>query len=131
MQLANGKLLFTADDGATGFEPWILDPGATVQRIGIGCNPSGPAPTLHGTDPVLGTTFTIRGSSDRNGASVFLAVSPPASAITLGRACTLYVDPSNNTVLGPRLVVARTWSLPVFLPNVARSKDFAFVCKPR
>lgn len=61
--LANGRLIFTSDDGRQGAEPWVLDVGAAASSIGLGCGPRTLLPTLRGTAPVLGSVARLQGDS--------------------------------------------------------------------
>jgi ELWxxDGT repeat protein len=69
--VSGGRLLLQAQHPVLGIEPWVMDLGASVQRVGEACFTIGTAPRLDATPPVLGTTMTVRGS---NGPPVGFAV---------------------------------------------------------
>ena len=61
MLLARGDIVFTADDGVTGSEPWAVFPGASAQPIGAPCGANAGLPVFEGTDPVLGPEMKSTG----------------------------------------------------------------------
>ena len=89
-----GRLVFVADDGWRGMEPWALHPGATAMAYGEGCAASGYEPELRATDPVLGAslTFSVR-EAIANAAGVALFGAPSVPELQLGLGCALAVVP--------------------------------------
>jgi ELWxxDGT repeat protein len=59
----DGRLLLSAVLPLTGREPWVLDVGAHANAVGWGCSPAGGAALLTASEPVLGSSLTVRGSS--------------------------------------------------------------------
>lgn len=128
--LTNGRVLFTSDDLQHGAEPWVLDVGAAVSPLGLGCGPRALLPALRGTAPVLGSVARLEGDalpafgvallrlgvpssqpvllpvvgclswSDANGPSVHWAL--PFNA---GRFAELLAIPPANNLVGARIVV--------------------------
>ncbi len=116
--LSAGRVLFAADDGVHGSEPWILDPGATAQVVGAGCG-AGRAPSLRATDPVIGQAAQIEGADAPAGAAGFLLLGAPAPGLALpGSPCFAYVSPLGMSVVATFAVGATsTWSTSLFVPN--------------
>lgn len=118
--LSAGRLLFSADDGVKGAEPWMLFPGATAQIVGDGCGASQP-PSLRVADPALGTVATIAGDRvpANAGAVIVLVAAVPPRPLPVSRppGCTLYVDPGSALSLAGFVPGGPGWSLPAWIPN--------------
>lgn len=116
--LSAGQLLFVADDGTHGYEPWKVFPGATAQVVGEGCTSNGRQPTLVATDPVLGATATLGGDRAPAGAIGLVQVAAPLAApIPFGTGCTIYVDPAILVTLPGFPVVQPSWAQTLPIPN--------------
>ncbi|MBI5852082.1 MAG: hypothetical protein HZB39_13800 [Planctomycetes bacterium] len=70
--LSAGRVIFFADDGMHGQEPWVIEPGATSQSIGLRCTRGGVAPRLGATDPVLGGSTRITATNGPAATAGFL-----------------------------------------------------------
>ena len=90
--LCRGRLLFVADDGDTGMEPWVFFPGATAQEVGW---LSGKASLHAGGDPVLGNqmSLTVEGVPPKGKALIFLGA-PSSKALGLPGGTGFFLDPS-------------------------------------
>ena len=115
--LVNGRIIFTADDLKFGNELWVLDPGATAQVLGLGCTPRGIAPTLQGSDPVLGGNMRLDGNNARSSAGLLLISTRALPSIALRAGCRIFLALPNLTVLASFPVTNGKWSLPLFIPN--------------
>ncbi|MBK8980177.1 MAG: hypothetical protein IPM29_30110 [Planctomycetes bacterium] len=95
---SGGRLLFAADDGVHGYEPWRLDVGASAQCMGVGHGNSTP-PTLRADDPVLGTLGWLRLGDvpPRCVGLVMLGLRSPR--IELGSTLEIWVDLGQGIVL--------------------------------
>lgn len=110
------KLFMAADDGIHGNELWSYDNGATASQLGRSCDRI----TLEcSTDPVLGTTLQLHGSSASVRPHALYIGVPDYSNTRIsqhgGRTCRSYLrfDPAPVlvcTMMGP------TWSAPIRIP---------------
>lgn len=106
--LADGRLLFVANDGVIGLEPWALDrPGAHAQRFGQPCGPTNP--WMDGTAPRIGSTTVLTGwHAPTQHLGVMLLSGKPAAFLPIG-GCRLYVDLGSPFVLSAFVVANPTW----------------------
>lgn len=112
--LHRGSLLVTCNDGTTGLEPHLLRLGATSKRFGNPCGPR--APTLSGTDPVLGGTLTITAARAPVGKIGLIKLGLPAAAPIQLAGCWTYIDPLQFTLdFAIQFVAQPRWqtSLPI------------------
>jgi len=89
--LSSGRVIFVADDGMHGAEPWVIEPGATSQSIGLRCARSGTAPRLGATDPVLGGSTRLTATNGPAATAGFLILGLRNGAPIGVLGCTLYV----------------------------------------
>ena len=89
MTLSGGQVIFRADDGVHGYEPWAYFPGGNAKSFGFGTNDLQP---LTATDPALGTTMkmTVSGMGASQAALILLA--GPTTAPTAFGQGWLYFD---------------------------------------
>jgi hypothetical protein len=90
---------------------------AWITNLGGGCG--APAPTLHGTMPLIGYDALISVKGAPAGAPVLIAgqVEPFPPSIALGGGCIAHVDPATAAILGPfTTTVIGDFYLPLFLP---------------
>lgn len=111
LQLANGKVLVSANDGVHGEELWSISIGATAQQVGFtarlgiywsegswpvksgaGCSKNGFSPELNGTDPVLGKTVSLSVSGADSKQRGFLAIGLTSGPTILPPHCVLWVN---------------------------------------
>ncbi|MFO1054920.1 MAG: ELWxxDGT repeat protein [Planctomycetota bacterium] len=90
--LSSGRVIFFVDDGVHGTEPWVFDPGATAQSIGLRCGSGALSPRLTATDPVLGGTSHITTQDGPLGAIGFLLLGLRDTGPIDVLGCRLYVD---------------------------------------
>ena len=116
--LSGGRVIFSANNGIAGDEPWAVFPGATAQPIGSPCAGAGRSPTLRTTDPEFGTVFTITADDGVPGAPVFLLAGLPAQLTPLGAGCLLYLASSSFSIVHAVVPVGPTWQVAFPLPVV-------------
>ncbi len=113
----DGTVLFTADDGLTGREPWVLDAGAIAQAFIAGGCAQFLKPRLVATDPVLGTTMQVTLIDGMPSAGGLLFLGFPGR-LNLGSGCQLAVNPSLPIVGQPIAVSPNGQGSAVFpIPN--------------
>ncbi|MEZ5988817.1 MAG: hypothetical protein R3F30_06785 [Planctomycetota bacterium] len=111
-----GRVFFAADDGVHGQELWVFDNGATANPVLYGCGGS----VMTGTDPVMGSTFTLAGKAAGSPlVNVTLLGDPLPSAPAFGVGCPILVDIGKPFfVLTP--TVGASWQLAgIPVPNSA------------
>ncbi len=85
-----GLLYVAADDGATGYEPWVLPVGAAAEEAGWSC---GPTELTAGVARLGGSvSFRILGFPS-NSTALFFAGFPGFLPVDLGAGQFLYLDP--------------------------------------
>ncbi|MHC4897010.1 MAG: ELWxxDGT repeat protein [Planctomycetota bacterium] len=125
--LSGGKLVFRARDGVSGQEPRVLFPGATAQVVGEGSSPSGFAPWIRATDPVLGSNIKIQGRASVIGKTNTVLVGLPAKPFTWPLGPSLYLD-ANKFLIPLRQVTSttRAWSTLAVVPNDSNLIGYTF-----
>ncbi|MEZ5965495.1 MAG: hypothetical protein R3F56_16800 [Planctomycetota bacterium] len=111
-----GRMLFVADHSDYGQEVWELETGALARFFGHGCSDRVLPPTFTATDPVLGRSMTLRGSSAVGSATVLVSL-PSGGATSVG-GCQIYLSPLALTTLFT-IPVTSSWRIAVPLPGVA------------
>ncbi len=89
MTLSGGQVLFKADDGIHGYEPWVWFPGATAKAFGFGTNDLLP---LTATDPALGTTMKMTLSGMGTSQAGLLILAAPTTNPTAISPGWIYFD---------------------------------------
>ena len=118
MTLSGGRIVFTADDGVHGREPWVFDPGATAQRVGLGCAiPGGIRPLLESADPVLGAPIKVTARILAPGSFNALLLGAPRTGLRWSGECFLFLQPATIAVLSSS-VTGASWQVTVPLPAV-------------
>ena len=116
--LSGARVLFAADDGVHGHEIWSCFRGATAQRIGEGCAPVGPAPSLASDDPVLGITIALSGEQAPSSALGLIALALPGTMpFPTPNGCPFYLDVPTLVTLLAIFPNAASWSVPLTIPN--------------
>ncbi|MCA8957241.1 MAG: hypothetical protein KDC87_14290 [Planctomycetes bacterium] len=112
--IANKHVIFAADDGVHGMEPWVLPAGAVSRPAGQGCGGELRLPTLTCTAPHLGGNIQLNGWGvpSRSSTVTVFASTRPLVSIQLGL-CQLQLDP--NTLL-PILAKAISGDYVVVVP---------------
>jgi len=123
--LERGKLFLSADDGRSGFELWVVSPGASGRPVGYGC-PTGLSrnPRIRVEDLVLGSTARVEGDSAPPAAKGLLLLGTPVDgkpydASFLGRNCKLYFHPFLPWMILGNLAADKSgkWSSSIRVPN--------------
>jgi ELWxxDGT repeat protein len=122
--VSGGRLLFTANDGVSGQELWVIDPGGTAERVGLPC---GSGADLTATDPVLGAVMVVSGSRAPSSAIGFVLIGLPQAPLAITSVpCFLYLQPPSFAVLSSFSTAGATWSLPVPIPNAGSLQGLSF-----
>ncbi len=111
---AGGKLVCTHDDGVTGRELWVWDPGATATPMPTGCAANRRA-ELTCDDPHLGTTISIVGGSTPASAIVALWLGAPTLPMPRVGACSLAALP--EVLVATFQPAAPDWVRTLPIPN--------------
>ncbi|MCB9891761.1 MAG: hypothetical protein H6832_07980 [Planctomycetes bacterium] len=111
-------VIFRADDGVHGVEPWVVDAGGISRTLGQGCGGELRAPTLITTAPRIGANCQIDGfgllTLTQGFAVVFLSAKP-LFPINVGL-CELQLDPFTMQLIAA--IAARTrFSTRLAIPN--------------
>ena len=90
MVLSGGQILFRADDGVHGYEPWAYFPGGNAKGFGFGTSDLYP---FSATDPALGASMkmTVSGMATGQGGLILLA-GPTTTPTAFGQGW-LYFNP--------------------------------------
>ena len=115
--LANGRVLFSATDGAVGYELFALDAGATNERLGQSCAAGARAPGLRVTDPVLGGNAEFAAQSLPPGSVALVLLGPPAWPPLAVGGCLVHVDVARAIVQGPFAAPAGAVQFSIPVPN--------------
>jgi hypothetical protein len=114
LAVVHGRAWLAGNDfvvgGSFGWEPWMLDPGATQQQLGTPCAGSGTfTPQLYAQhDPRLGRTLELRGGTAGARVATLLVGLPALTPVPLpGSRCFLHVDPLGVQSIAPLPLDAR------------------------
>ncbi len=120
--LVGNRLIFLADDGRVGREPWALEIGPTVVASVPPCAPPGRAPELRTTAPRLGGVTLLEGEGAPAGGWFVVALGLPAVRPPLWpntAICRSAIDPSAATLLASGSVTGSRWAAALVVPDVA------------
>lgn len=113
MMLAGDAMIWFADDGVSGYEPWVLPLPGTSNRL----RDYGPS-TFSTGDPVLGAQVGLTMTDVPNGQVGFVLLGEPL-ADALAGPNALHLDPVTAVVAAVAVPSpAGTWSGALALPNV-------------
>ncbi len=93
--VAQHSMVFNADDGVTGTEPWSLPADAVARRFGTGCGGYDRRPDLYATAPHIGGNVQFDGSGSGNlpgTTALFYISTRPLLPAPLQGGCTLQLD---------------------------------------
>jgi ELWxxDGT repeat protein len=121
---AGGALVFAADDGRGGREPWMIELEGAVAPVPGGCRTRG---FYAVEDPVIGAAWPLyAGGVPAPGAA--LLAQPARAPIDLGERCTLVLDPATSVVLAPIAPDPQgRWAATFPIPNDPGLRGAAFV----
>lgn len=125
-----GALVFDADDGLRGSEPWLFPVEGVATSLDT--SPCADVPLFVVNDPVLGQSWEMRVPwMPANTVGLTLIGPPAARPVALGAGCHLHVDPAGLAVLTPIVPNAQgAWSYSFPLPNVPALAGIHVVVQP-
>ncbi len=130
--LVNGKLLFFADNGTHGNEPWIYELGASAQIIGQACATAFEPVELRASKPQLGAVLELDvvNIPQNIGGLVFIGL-PAQQPQPLRTGCFLHMDLQSMGILSfiPP-TTSGTWSQQLPLPNLAALNGLGVILRP-
>ncbi|MEM7202133.1 MAG: hypothetical protein AAF628_17830 [Planctomycetota bacterium] len=101
--VAGLQMVFTADDGGLGVEPWTFPADAVARKLGGGCGGYDRRPDLFATAPHVGGNVQFDGSGSGNlpgTVAVFLASAKPLLAAPLPGGCVFHLDFASLVTFG-------------------------------
>ncbi len=130
--LVGGKLVFGADDGVHGFEPWVFDPGASTRVLGSPCAAAFDPVTLHASNPQLGGTLELEVEKIPQGTTgVLIAGVLAQKPLPILPGCFVHLDVASSSLLATfQPSAAGTWSKPLMLPNLPALSGVDLVVRP-
>ncbi len=120
--IEGNRVIFLADDGTTGREPWSLEIGATVVATVPACAAEGRQPTLRSAPPRPGRIALLEGDGATAGGWYVVALGLPASNPVLWPStstCRAAVDPSAATLLAGGTTTGSQWAAALVVPDLA------------
>jgi len=127
MMLAGDAMIWFADDGVSGYEPWVLPLPGTSNRL----RDYGPSTFTTG-DPVLGASVDLSMTDIPNGQVAFVMLGEPlAGALLLDGLRALHLDPATAVVAAVAVPSSTgAWSGALSLPNVPSAVGLDLVVQP-
>jgi hypothetical protein len=133
--IARRRIVFAADDGQIGREPWEANAGAVSRPIGSGCAHELRLPELRATGPHVGGNVQFNGFAGPNapGTLGFFMISvPPLQPFPLFGGCRLHLDtPTMFSFLGQSILIDYTAQLPPRSSSTPTRASCGSMCDPR
>lgn len=116
--IAENHVVFTADDGVHGREPWSVPAGAISRRVGQGCGGEARTPALWSTAPKIGGNIQLSAFGIQNvPSSAFLVASArPSGPLKFGE-CHLQLDVLTLVSVGDPIPVKNNFVVVIPIPN--------------